>query len=73
MRIWGLAILLLTFWSIDMWAVRVWRSEAAVWAQAYRVAPRSFRAATNHAKHLFAAGQEANARRILEGHRWPRD
>lgn len=67
MRIWALAILLLAFWSIDLWAVRAWRSEAALWAQAYRVAPQSFRAATNHAKQLFVAGHEAEARRVLQG------
>lgn len=68
-RDWGLVILLLAFGSVDLRAVRAWRSESALWAQAYRLAPTFPRAATNHAKQLLTAGRDTEARQAILGAR----
>lgn len=67
MRIGLLLIVLSLYTSLSVSAVRTWRSDAAVWAHAYRVAPASPRTAINYAKTLFAAGDEAAALRIAGG------
>lgn len=69
MRIRGLIGLLLVFAGIDLWAVRAWRSESALWTHAYRVSPRSPLVTVNYARHLFLAGREDEARRMVMGAR----
>ena len=45
-----LVAVLVVYVGLDVPMVRVWRSEAAVWAQALRVSPASPRALRNYEK-----------------------
>lgn len=64
MRI-GLLLLLAIYAALDVSAIAAWRTEAALWGHAYAVTPQSPRARSNHAKQLFAAGREAEARAVV--------
>ena len=56
MRGWLLAMVLIGYWLIDLSAVRVWRSEVALWRHAVAQAPTQVRATGNYARSLFAQG-----------------
>lgn len=43
-------VLIAVYVALDVPMVRVWRSEASLWAQAFRVAPHSPRAIRNYEK-----------------------
>lgn len=64
---WVWVAVLAGFLAIDLGTVGIWRSEADLWAHAYRMAPHSPRAVVNHAKHLSVAGREAEAVRLIDG------
>lgn len=69
MRASVLMAVLLAYWGIEMGAVRMWQSEAALFRQAWWVAPTDPRSALNYAKSLYAAGDDAAASRVASGAR----
>lgn len=55
---WLLVLMLTVYWLIDLSAVRVWRSEEALWRHAVMMAPQQIRATGNAARAVFTLGEE---------------
>lgn len=55
---WRLVLLVLAAYVMrDLWGVRAWSSESALWTSSVSASPRSFRAQSNYLKAHFSQGR----------------